>query len=96
MVHKYFRILLGVSGRLEVHVCQLLDCDGVHFLDVLELSHGRLPMRFLVPNFVISRINIIFVACAIDFQCLKESFEVGIIMFVLGTDYLLDVEDSGS
>ena len=53
-------------------------------------------MRFIVSNLVVSHIDIIFIACAVDFQCLKESFKVGIIMFVLGTDYLLDVEDSGS
>ena len=94
LVHKYFRILLGVSGRLEVHVCQLLDCDGVHFLDVLELSHGRLSMRFLVPNFVISRINIIFVACAIDFQRLQESFKFRKIVFELAADYSLNIENS--
>ena len=94
---KYLRIRFGVYGRLyEFGIFQLQDCDRVHFRNALELFDSRLPMGFAVSNLVVPHIDIIFIACAVDFQCLKESLEVGIIMFVLGTDYLLDVEDSGS
>ena len=52
-------------------------------------------MRFFVPNLVISIIDVIFVACAIDFHSLKENFKVRKIVLVLATNYSLDVENSG-
>ena len=79
----------------EPIVFQLEDCDGVHFLNFLELSDGRLSMRFFVPNLVISIIDVIFVACAIDFHSLKENLKVRKIVLVLATDNSLEIENSG-
>ena len=44
-----------------------MDSDGVHFADVLELFDGSLSMGFIVSQFVISGIDIILVAGAINF-----------------------------
>ena len=73
-----------------------MDRDGVHFLNIPELADGRLSVRFVVPDPVISRVDVILVACAIDFQSLKERLEPGKIVLVLATDHSLDVENPSS
>ena len=52
-------------------------------------------MWLVVPNLVISNIDVIFVARAIDLHRLKENSKVVEIMLVLSTDYSLDIENSG-
>ena len=73
---------------------QLKDCDGVHFLDFLKVFDSGLSMGFSVSYFVISGVDVILIACAINFHSLKENLEVAKIMFVLGTNYSLDVQNS--
>ena len=64
-------------------------------MDLLKIFDGRLSMGFSVSDFVISGVDVILIACAINFHGLKEYLKVAKIMFVLGTDYSLDVQNSG-